>query len=339
MRFYCYNIFMNFSKKIALDMAIIFIPAVIITLWVYFSFSPKDFFILNHSFVENIISNFVGRNIKILLLSIFALTIIKTIFSLIVSKKGERVLALKGYIHTVAYIFILLIGSIAIGYSTSTLFNGAQSIDVISATKTLVSIENSVFPINAVFLLHLLPIPLFIEILISWSYLHIFFVLIATFILVFVFNPSDFRKLVMTIAITPFLFFPFWILFPATSPEGFYVENIFEQSFSDSETMAINKLERSEYTEGVVRRLNETWIAKDDSYLNVSSIPSLHASWGLILAFFAIRVRKSLGIFYIPWFVLNTVGTFYLFQHFIADAVIGVLFSAVILWVFVREEE
>jgi len=320
------------------DALFIIIPSIIIMVWTFLSFKTTESPNESLLFVNELFSGFISTKIRITVLCIIFVMSLKMIVDIIISKR-QRMEMMKEYIQNIAYIIIFLIGSAALGYAISILIRGIEADSVIKATKTLIGLENMILPQNALFLLHSMHIPLFFEILISWSYIHLALMFVMTFILVFIYNPSDFRNLILTITITPLLFFPFWILFPATSPEGFYVENIFDQTFSESETKEILKLERSDYTEKITKDLNEIWISEDNSYLNVSSFPSLHAGWGIILAFFAIRVRRKLGIIYIPWLILNIIGTFYLFQHFILDAIAGVLFSAVILWFFVRDEE
>ena len=204
------------------------------------------------------------------------------------------------------------------------------------ALDKLIEIENTIFPPYLIFQFHNIGFPSILEKMIAWSYINLTIVFALTFVIVYIFRQYDIRRLIITTALIPLLLFPFWVMFPATSPEGFMVKNIFNQELNPEIQNEIENINRSPYVDKKIEKLNTIWIDENNNYLNVSSIPSLHAALGLILAYFAIRAKSITGLFYIPWFIFNAIGTFFLFQHFILDAILGIIAGSILIFLLNR---
>ena len=69
--------------------------------------------------------------------------------------------------------------------------------------------------------------------------------------------------------------------------------------------------------------LQGNWSDPKNASFAVTSFPSMHAAWGIILAYFGAALWWPFGIFLIPWAFLNFVSTVYTLQHFAVDAFSG----------------
>lgn len=304
-------------NQIIKDLILILFPLIIV--------SAISFFLIHNSEATDIVkklSLLLDKRTYVVILFLLLLSSIKVFLD----KSREN------YFKSMFYIFLMGISGVVVVNFVKALFISTSAERALIATELLIRFENIILPENLIFKIHSLNIPTYIEKLISWSYLNLTLVFVITFILVFLFNNVDYRKLTLSIIIAPILLFPFWFIFPATSPEGFYNKNIFNLEFSDNTKNLISTHQHSKIIRGDINELNQTWISPTNQFINVTSIPSLHVLFGYILMFYALRIKKILAIFYIPWFILNFIGTFYLFQHFILDAISGLIIGILLIY-------
>lgn len=125
---------------------------------------------------------------------------------------------------------------------------------------------------------------------------------------------------------------PIWYAFPATSPSGFIRSNIFDMRFPKKVVDSGVKNTLSPYMKVQLEKLNTLWIEPTQGYINVSTIPSLHAGYGLVVLLFLARLRKYTLWFTVPWFLLNVIGAIYIEQHFGLDIIAGAIMAALMVF-------
>jgi membrane-associated phospholipid phosphatase len=75
--------------------------------------------------------------------------------------------------------------------------------------------------------------------------------------------------------------------------------------------------------------------------LPTSTFPSMHAAWGVITAYSAMTISPWLGIVFVPWAILNGIGSVYILEHFAVDIFFGTfiaLLSIIITEILLRFE-
>lgn len=131
--------------------------------------------------------------------------------------------------------------------------------------------------------------------------------------------------------------FPFWIIFPVICPAQMYLSNILHQPLSPSIAQAISTSSPSPYLVSEVLKYVKEWTDMSGKRLAVSTFPSMHTIWGILLAYSIIMVvpkRKYKWIITsiaVLIALLNTLGTVYLLQHYAVDVLAGIIMAIVVI--------
>lgn len=123
--------------------------------------------------------------------------------------------------------------------------------------------------------------------------------------------------------------FPFWVFFPVTSPDGVYYGKVFSK-LPHATAWGPPPTDLSAFFTHQLEYFHRVWIG-DRTFLNVSSIPSLHTAWCVILAFYLYRTHKKYMLAALLWALLTAVGTFYSLQHYSTDTFCGVVLAIIVL--------
>lgn len=285
----------------------------------------------NFTFVKNLplLVNERFVYVSTLVLIIFILRYVHSFFT------KEKISVVKGLV-SVIYISSMVIFSMTIlALSLSVLFHTANPREVINATYLLQSVDNLIFPDYLIFNLydHDMFLSIFLEKLITVSYRSLPIVFAIFFSILVMSDRKYFRKAILAFFLSPFIAFIFWALIPAGSPEGIYVQNIFGIEHPDDISSRVMTLDRGEYINGNIDDINKAWIDPENFFINTSHFPSMHIVWNFMIAYFSMHFRKILGVFTIPYVIFGSIGTFYLFQHFFADVIFGIILSILIIYI------
>lgn len=217
--------------------------------------------------------------------------------------------------------------SLSLGLSLMLLTRLVEINKVINATLLLDKAEKIIFGnIPAFHLIKILGDTVLEQlILYSYSYLFLFFP-IALIIIVFT-NKHTFRIVINAFFLSFIIALPIYFVLPAVSPDSLYIAKIFN-SFLRLTTPDYNFSDMYKAFNEVFHLM---WISKSNDFFSVSSMPSLHAAWGIIAAAGVIKVNRLMGYFFVIWFLLNTIGTFYSLQHYALDAAAGLILGAITL--------
>jgi len=133
------------------------------------------------------------------------------------------------------------------------------------------------------------------------------------------------RGLIMAFFIAIVLGFPFWLLMPAISPEEMYVRNTLNQAQSGELAAAITNYRPVPFITPYLKALDRFWIDRSGQSFAVSTLPSMHATWAIIIIIFLWRANKYLGVLSGVWAILNLLGALYTLQHYAVDLIAGTL--------------
>jgi len=134
-----------------------------------------------------------------------------------------------------------------------------------------------------------------------------------------------FSEYIVAMTLAVIIAIPIWIIYPANSPR--HLNNIYNpqrisQIYSKvdmdvKEIIANNKLDYR-----ILNFHEDIGIGRDD-IIPISTIPSMHVTWALLILYYLYKVNKRTIFFTLPWNFLSTVGAVYLGQHYFMDAVIA----------------
>jgi len=156
--------------------------------------------------------------------------------------------------------------------------------------------------------------------------------IISTTALLLLAKGKMFREFMFSMLTLSLISLPIWYAFPATSPSGFIRSNIFEVRFPKKVLDSGVKNNLSPYMQVQLENLETLWIEPTQGYINVSTIPSLHAGYGVVVLVFLARLRKYTLWFTVPWFLLNALGAVYIEQHFGLDIIAGVILATLTMF-------
>ncbi|MGD0577086.1 MAG: phosphatase PAP2 family protein [Candidatus Staskawiczbacteria bacterium] len=163
------------------------------------------------------------------------------------------------------------------------------------------------------------------ENILLWVYNSLFVVLSFMLLISFLFNKKVFRKLVLSFFISWIIARPLWFLFPTLSPDLMFRKNDLKMAGSQEAKVFNNfdpslQLKENLQSQEQIHTIN---LNPNERYLPTSTFPSMHASWGAIIAYAGIILSPWLGIFLVPWAILNGVSAVYILEHFAVDIFFG----------------
>lgn len=164
----------------------------------------------------------------------------------------------------------------------------------------------------------------------SYAYLPVVLGVLLAYL--FCTNMRAFRSLFLAMTISVFLSLPFWIVVPAISPNEMYRRNLLHQNYTPGISIAISTMAMSPYVARAITVVEGMWIDKAGRSFSVSSFPSTHVIWGILILYYAYRMRFILGAVALPLCVANFFGTMLLMEHYAVDAIFGVFIGALAIY-------
>ena len=180
----------------------------------------------------------------------------------------------------------------------------------------------------------------FANVLMYYSYVSLATVMGVTLLLLLFVNKGNLLRL----AITAFIFsnvfaYPFFYFLPAPGPMYSLILNVRNTPIPEDIAIAVRSYNPSSYTKETTKSIMGYFIdRKRDDSAAVSSLPSMHATWALITAYFLWRFKKFTLIFTIPWVFFMLSGGLYFSLHYFIDyiaavpvAMISVIFAHLLI--------
>lgn len=157
---------------------------------------------------------------------------------------------------------------------------------------------------------------------ISYSILSIIFPILL--LILFIKNKILARKFIMFFFLAQFISFPLWFLMPALIPYTMYIENPLKINVPENISKNIKTFNPDTASKAFLENISQNH-KKTNNYLDLTTMPSMHACWGLGIVYFAFQVCLGLGFISLIWFFLEITGAMYLGEHYSLDIFLGLL--------------
>jgi len=210
------------------------------------------------------------------------------------------------------------------------LFTSFSPGDIASASNYLMNLDYKLFGVYPPLWLQNFARYPWLDAPLIWSYRSLSLALATTTFFLAIGSTALFRRFVMALFFALFISLPFWYVLPAITPDEMYRRNILASAAPAGIQAHLYQLSLSS-TNLIQYLATIRSTASQPAYHSyaVSSFPSLHASWGIIIAYFGLRLWRPLGLILIPWSLLNLLGTVYTTQHYAVDTLFGIVIAVV----------
>ena len=231
------------------------------------------------------------------------------------------------------FFWIILISTATYTFanSLSVLFQKSSLTRIAQASQKILSLDIYIFKaypsnsINVFFDKHVL----FGKISLM-AYTSATFVIPTTLIFLICTNPKLFRKFLISFFITGYIGLFIWYFIPATSARGYIDINI---THSNTSYTATYKGTPAQVSIPYIQELDKVWIDPTGASSNVSTFPSMHASWAILVVLCTATILPILATILAPWFIALSIGAIAVYQHYAVDMVSGTILGILIFFV------
>jgi hypothetical protein len=158
-----------------------------------------------------------------------------------------------------------------------------------------------------------------------FCYLKLSLAMAVVFVGLCMFQFGRFRQFVLAFLTIGFLAQPIWFALPATTPDEAYRLNRVGVKVPleiGLETAApIAHLNHDVFN--LLEQLEPFQSVPAGGRFFITSLPSMHVAWGILVVWFGATLDRRLAIVLIAWGLLNAVGAVFTLQHYAVDAVAG----------------
>ncbi len=152
-------------------------------------------------------------------------------------------------------------------------------------------------------------------------------------IALFIFYLSKNRKFlswyVMSIPLACIISLPFWFAFPANSPQNAFLSNVYNKKINAGVKESLDRYQPTSSVSYFQSKVGEMQRKRPP----ISTMPSMHVAWAIIIAFLTFKLNKKLAFLFFPWAIFSAVGTVYLAQHYFIDIIAAVPVALASLWI------
>lgn len=150
---------------------------------------------------------------------------------------------------------------------------------------------------------------------------------IGLFLIFLLFTKEKYLLRLSTTAfiISNILVYPIYYVVPAQGPLYSLISNVRNISLPTDLQVELDVYNPSQYTEKTSERILNYYVDEtNDNASPVSSFPSMHATWAMIISYILWRVRKYTLFITVPWAVIMLTGGLYFAQHFLIDYFVSI---------------
>ncbi len=332
-------------KSFPIETYIVFIPSLLLLSLVYFGFGTSEWAGINEYHFSRVIKKILFDNPTFGNILIYPLLYLVFGYMFDALPLGDKRNQTSTYLlnqffgpwRRVAILRTLywVIGILGFCYvlvvGLGVLFHIFAPPEIAEASRDMMQVDHTLFGGYPVYSLQFLGhIPLLTP-LIVYAYLCTPFFLGIIFLMLLFFRVRLFRQFFLTTAISFFLCFPLWYLFPALTPNEMYRHNLFSLIIPDDVRSEALAHPPGPLVETMMTNIETIWIDPDGTSIAVTTMPSMHVIWGMEVALFGYLFRRRYRIFFSLYCVLNMLGTMLLMQHYAIDVIVGVLVGLVSL--------
>lgn len=233
-------------------------------------------------------------------------------------------------------IIVLMSGLLVLGVATNLIDNSPAPRDVIQNSQTLMRIDYEIFSVYPTIWLHEAQnqFALFLNEIAPFivrSYAHLGALISILLLSALAYKPAIFFRVVIVFSLSVFASLPFWVAFPAVTPNEAFFSNKIQAEIPQAVAVELKNFSPSPYMDGIFRQIADGRNTGIDGYYGITTIPSMHITWSVFVLFYGILLYKKFAYYLVPYFILNAFSTVYLLQHFTLDIVAGLIMGGVLV--------
>ena len=225
---------------------------------------------------------------------------------------------------------LITIGTLAFGEALSLVFKTANPTHIASASHTLLNWDISIFhaypgnALNVFFATHPLIGKMSLFIYGAMSY-----VMGATILILLLTSTHNLRRFLIAFFVTGYIGLVFWTLIPATSPRGYIDVNV---THTDVSSLASYKATPASFAVPYLAQTDKLWIDPNNTQYNISTFPSMHATWAILVLVSLIMAWPYLVFIMGPWCIALMLGAVAIYQHYGVDILAGIALASIVLY-------
>ncbi len=241
-----------------------------------------------------------------------------------VSEKDSGVLLL---LHAAQLLFVFICGALLITLIVSQLAT-IPDYRVFAASERLMAWDEFIFGVPLPFWLNsALGKYDFLDVFLTTFYRRFDIALFALLVALFLFEKDLFRKFVVAFFLVAIISIPVWYVFPAISPDEMYYQNIFNTHENQFEQAFV-----ADSVKNLSASFVGAWSNIKLNYFAVTTFPSMHVAWGILIAYFAYLLWRPLALGAFLWAAINALSAIYTLQHYGVDIFSGIGVAVVALF-------
>jgi len=237
------------------------------------------------------------------------------------------------------FLAVLFIFFIAFGVMLflQTKINNQPAEKIINASNWCSGMDKHIFGVNVPFWLQdknnsLKPFIDSVSLVSVYSYAAMILIFSLALLVSLVVDFSIFIRFIFAFTLIVFISAPIWYLIPAYTPMDMYYDNILKDDPSLEIRNNLNDYQPNEYLLGFFQKIK---VIQGESSAGVSTFPSMHVGWSVVIAYFCFEIWPPLLILLIPYLLINSFSAILTLQHYAVDIPAGI-FVAIIAIVLVN---
>ena len=159
------------------------------------------------------------------------------------------------------------------------------------------------------------------------SYLILSDIISLTLVILLCSDTKKFRKFLLSFFIAGYIGLIFWYCIPATSPRGYIDVGV---THIDTSHLVQYKATPAPVATQYIDITDKIWIDPSGIETNVSTFPSMHATWAILVLCSLVSLIPLLSVVLIPWYIALCIGAIAIYQHFGVDMIAGAILGLII---------
>lgn len=141
---------------------------------------------------------------------------------------------------------------------------------------------------------------------------------------------SVFLRLIFSFLLVTFISLPVWYFFPVYAPMDMYLDNVTGANFSLDMQKTLHDYKPSPPLLDFIESMRQRRIGNS---LGVTTFPSMHIGWSVIMVFFCFQLYRPLFYVMLPVSLFNALGTIFTLQHYAVDIPAGIIVAFVSIFI------
>ncbi|CDZ78982.1 hypothetical protein BN59_03297 [Legionella massiliensis] len=241
--------------------------------------------------------------------------------------------SLKSFLLSFCYFTIAIgLGDLLLVVTLKQLSLSSSQNEMIAASQFYMSLDRYIFGFDPQIWIQRFSDSQTLDFLLIQSYrrLPIFFAFVFFGLLFF--NKQNFRKLLIAIFLSPLIALPFWYALPAVTPNEMYRQNMFDLPSITATQQEYKEAMTSSDLKAYLKLVERHIENPKQKHPLVSTNPSMHVCWGIIVTYFAILLWWPLAFIFVPWLIFNIFATLYTVQHYFVDLPPGLVCAIFVIF-------